>query len=84
MRQAGKHFQAISHLPDNPRKRIYWIVYNSDMIKYVETLIKEIKGQEYLDNNVTVVSKSDPSHDRAKGTIYFDPSLLDLLGNGNV
>ena len=79
----GKHYNAISHLPDNPRKHIYWIVYNSDMIEYVENMIKEIKGEKYLSKNVTVVSKSDSSHNRVNGTVYFDPALLDLIGNGN-
>jgi hypothetical protein len=79
----GKVLQAINSLPNNPRKHIYWIVYNHDMIKYTEDMIAEIKGKEYLSNHVTVVAKTDPSKDRTKGSVYFDPGLLDLLGNGN-
>lgn len=79
----GKVHQAITNLPANPRKRIFWIVYNRDMIKYTEDMIVDIKGREYLEKYVTVVSKNDPSNDRTKGSIYFDPGLLDLLGNGN-
>lgn len=75
--------QAISSLPDNPDKRIFWVVYNSDMVKYTEDLIASIKGSDYLTKHVTVVAKSDPSKDRTKGTLYFDPGLMDLLGNGN-
>lgn len=77
----GKQERAIRGLPENPKKHIYWIVYNSDMIEYTESLIKEIRGIEYM-SNVTVVSKSDPSKERTKGTVYFDPTLMDLMGNG--
>lgn len=76
-----KQAVAIQNLPDNPSKHIYWIVYNRDMIKYVEDLIKDIRGSEYL-KYVTVVSRSDPSKDRTKGSVYFDPTLMDLIGNG--
>jgi len=75
--------RAINSLPDNPDKQIFWVVYNSDMVKYTEDLIASIKGSEYLNKYVTVVAKSDPTKDRTKGTLYFDPGLMDLLGNGN-
>jgi len=78
----GKVYEAICRLPRTPTKRIYWIVYNDDMIEYTKTMISDIKGKEYLDNYVTVVSKTDDSRERSKGAIYFDPGLLDLLGNG--
>lgn len=82
--RSGKILAAyIRSLPTHPAKHIYWIVYNEDMISYVENLIKEIKGLDYFDKYVTVVSKSNPSKDRTTGIVYFDPSLLDLLGNGN-
>lgn len=77
----GKQEAAIRCLPDDPAKHIYWIVYNTDMIKYTEALIEQIKGREYM-QNVTVVSKSDPSKERTTGSVYFDPTLMDLLGNG--
>ena len=79
----GKVYNAIQRLPETPHKHIYWIVYNRDMIKYTEDMIVSIKGQEYLDNYVTVVDKTDPSKDRTTGMVYFDPGLMDLLGNGN-
>lgn len=75
--------RAINNLPECPSKRIFWIVYNQDMIEYTRKMIEEIRGKEYLDNYVTVVAKSDPTRDRTTGSIYFDPGLLDLLGNGN-
>lgn len=77
----GRQEQAIDCLPDSPHKHIYWIVYNDDMIKYTQGLIEQIKGKEYM-TNITVVSKGDPSKDRTNGSIYFDPTLLDLIGNG--
>lgn len=80
-RRMGKQEAAIRNLPESPDKHIYWIVYNKDMIKYVEDLIKDIRGKEYL-SNITVVAKSDPSKERTKGSVYFDPTLMDLIGNG--
>jgi len=80
-RRMGKQEVAIRSLPDNPSKHIYWIVYNRDMVAYTESLIQEIRGPEYM-SYVTVVAKSDPSKDRTKGSIYFDPTLMDLIGNG--
>ena len=52
------------------------------MVKYTEGLIAELRGQEYLDTFVRVVPKNDNSKRRAKGTVYFDPGLYDLIGNG--
>lgn len=78
----GKTIQAIKLLPDNPPKKIYWIVYNQDMVKYTEKLIANIRGSEYLTKYVRVVAKGDSSTRRSKGTVYFDPSLMDLIGNG--
>lgn len=72
---------AIRNLPENPSKHIYWIVYNQDMVKYVENLIESIRGADYL-KHITVVSKNDPSKDRTTGSVYFDPTLMDLIGNG--
>lgn len=83
MQGSVKTVRSILSLPEVPTKRIFWIVYNHDMISYVENLIKELRGEDYLNMYVTVVAKSDPSKDRTKGTVYFDPDLLDLLGNGN-
>lgn len=81
--RSGKMDACIRSLPTSPDKQIYWIVYNEDMVPHTEDLIREIRGQEYFDKYVTVVSKSNPSKERTKGTVYFDPTLLDLLGNGN-
>lgn len=80
-RRMGKQENAIKCLPDNPKKHIYWIVYNQDMVKYTEAMIERIRGIEYM-SNITVVSKSDPSKERTKGSVYFDPTLMDIIGNG--
>lgn len=79
----GKTFRSIKSLPESPSRRIYWIVYNQDMVPYTENLIKEIRGEEYFRKYVTVVAKNDPSKERAKGIVYFDPLLYYHLGNGN-
>jgi hypothetical protein len=79
--RVGKQINAIRSLPDEPSKHIYWIVYNKDMVKYTEALIEQIKGKEYM-TNISVVSKNDSTKDRTKGSIYFDPTLMDLIGNG--
>jgi hypothetical protein len=75
---------AIRSLPEAPVKHIYWIVYNRDMIEYTKSIVSSIRGQDYLDEYVTVVAKGDSTKDRVNGSVYFDPNLLDLLGNGNV
>lgn len=80
-RRTSKQEAAIRSLSANPNKHIYWIVYDRDMIKYTEALIEQIKGKEYM-TNITVVAKGDPTRDRNDGTIYFDPTLMDLLSNG--
>lgn len=77
----GKQEHAILSLPANPDKHIFWIVYNRDMIQHVVDLISELRGKEYL-KHITVVAKGDPSKDRTSGSIYFDPTLFDLIGNG--
>lgn len=82
VRRMGKQERAILSLPEHPAKHIYWIVYNRDMIKYVSDLIETLRGKQFS-SNVTVVAKGDPTKDRTSGSIYFDPTLLDLVGNGN-
>lgn len=80
----GKLEYAIRSLPKEPTKRIYWIVYNQDMVEFTAKRIAEIRGQDYLDKYITVVAKGDPSKERTTGSVYFDPLLYDHLGNGNV
>ena len=73
--------RAILSLPESmDGKPIVWIVYNNDMVKGTMMLIAELRGEEFL-SKIKVVSKMNSS--RYNGRIYFDPVLLDLLGNGN-
>jgi len=76
----GKTVAAIERLPENPDRKIYWVVYNKDMIKYTENLIAEIKGKDYLKQHVKVVSIEKKQG--ANNSIYLDPMLLDHIGNG--
>lgn len=76
----GKTVAAIERLPENPDRKIYWVVYNKDMIKYTENLIAEIRGKDYLKQHVKVVSLEKKQG--ANNSIYLDPMLLDHIGNG--
>jgi hypothetical protein len=76
----GKTVAAINRLPEKPEKKIYWVVYNKDMIKYTENLIAEIRGKSYLKKHVKVVSLE--KKEGANNTIYLDPMLMDHIGNG--
>jgi hypothetical protein len=76
----GKTVAAIERLPEDPDKKIYWVVYNKDMIKYTEKLIAEIRGKDYLKKHVKVVSLEKKQG--ANNSIYLDPMLLDHIGNG--
>lgn len=77
----SKQEQAIRGLPANPSKHIYWIVYNQDMVEYTSKLIEELRGADFS-KHVTVVPKGGSSNKRSTGHVYFDPTLLDLIGNG--
>ena len=77
----GKVESTIRSLPDHPTKHIYWIVYSRDMIDYMTRQIEDIRGTDYM-AHITVVAKGDPSKERTNGLIYFDPTLMDLIGNG--
>jgi len=76
----NRQHKAISSLPDRPKSRILWIVYNDDMVDYTRAMIEEIKGEDYM-KHIKVVSRTHSS--KEPGTVYFDPLLLDHIGNGN-
>lgn len=76
----NRQHKAISSLPDCPKSNILWIVYNDDMVEYTRNMIEEIKGKDYM-KFVKVVSRLHSS--REPGSVYFDPMLLDHIGNGN-
>jgi len=80
-----KTYELINKLPENPEQLITWIVYNKDMIKSAETLISQIRGEEYM-NKVEVVSLGDEDVRKNKNplSVYLDPQLFNYIGNGNV
>lgn len=63
-----------------PEQELTWVVYNANMISYAQMLIIQYRGLEFFDNYVKVVSRDRA--DGAKGTLYFDPSMFLLMGNG--
>lgn len=65
---------------DLPEEDLTWVVYNANMIGYAEMLIISLRGLEYFDKYVKVVSREDGTG--SKGKLYFDPKLFDLIGNG--
>jgi hypothetical protein len=71
-----KVMKAIFSLPEEP---ITWVCYNNDMIGYYENLIREVKGSEFFDKYVKVISISG---EKNNSKLYFDPTLHDLMGNG--
>lgn len=77
MRQQGKTYRAIMSLPEQP---VTWVCYNDDMIPYYQKLIAELRGSEYVDKYVTIISTGARGHmyDR----VHLDPVLHELKGNG--
>lgn len=63
-----------------PEQDLTWVVYNANMISYAQMLIIQYRGLEFFDNYVKVVSRDNV--DGAKGIMYFDPDLFNLIGNG--
>ena len=76
----NRQHRAIASLPNSPKSRILWIVYNDDMVDYTKAMIQEIKGEAYM-KHIKVVSRDHSS--KEPGTVYFDPMLLEHIGNGN-
>ena len=50
------------------------------MISYAQMLIIQYRGLQFFDSYVKVVSRDNV--DGAKGIMYFDPDLFNLIGNG--
>ena len=76
-----KRDRSIKSLPDNPADTITWVVYNEEMAQAIRDRFVEIKGAEYLESHVDVVTRETLDSDSR--WIYFDPYLYDYLGNGN-
>lgn len=76
MSRVAKRHKTIMNLPN---ERITWVCYNEEMIPYYETLIKELRGEEFFNKYVTVVADGQPE---LGSNTYFDRSLYELRGNG--
>ena len=64
-----------------PDEELTWVVYNANMVNYAQMLIIQLRGLEFFDKYVKVVSREDG--DQARGILYFDPKTFELMGNGN-
>lgn len=64
-----------------PEEEVTWVVYNANMIQYAESLIILNRGIEFFQKYVNVISCDDPEV-IVRGSLYLDPSLYDLKGNG--
>lgn len=76
-RYGEKTVEAIRALPE---KELTWVVYNANMVQSAVTLIISIRGIEFFDDYVKVISRE--CSDGARGALYFDPNLFNLIGNG--
>lgn len=73
----GKTVETVLDLPE---ENLTWVVYNANMVGYAEMMIISLRGLEYFDKYVKVVSREESTG--AKGKLYFDPKLFELIGNG--
>jgi len=78
---SDKRDLAILALPDNPHTVINWVVYNGDMIPFVEERIIKLRGKLYFEENVMVISPTTTFE--TNGRVRFDPYFHELLGCGN-
>jgi hypothetical protein len=72
-----KTVEAIMNLPE---QKLTWVVYNANMVQTAVTLIISLRGIEFFDDYVKVISRE--CGDGAQGALYFDPNLFNLVGNG--
>jgi hypothetical protein len=72
-----KTVEAIMNLPE---QKLTWVVYNANMVQSAVTLIISLRGIEFFDDYVKVISRE--CGDGAQGALYFDPNLFNLVGNG--
>ena len=71
--------KTVEMIQNLPEQELTWVVYNSNMISYAAALIIQYRGLEFFDKYVHVLSRDDTN---AKGLIYLDPTLFELIGNG--
>jgi hypothetical protein len=63
-----------------PEEELTWVVYNANMISKAMELIIDLRGHQFYDDYVLVLSRE--CGNGAKGKLYFDPNLFSLIGNG--
>ncbi len=71
---------AVANLPDSPKEPIVWIVYNEDHVEKTKELIDNIKGMGYCEKYCEVLPRQ--SVKKPTKPLYYDPRLLDHIGNG--
>lgn len=72
-----KTVELIQNLPE---MELTWVVYNANMISQAQMLIIALRGVEFFDEYVHVISRECGND--ASGILYFDPNMFKLLGNG--
>ncbi len=77
MRYGEKTVEAILSLPE---KKLTWVVYNANMVQSAVTMIVSLRGIEFFDDYVKVISRE--CGDGAQGALYFDPNIFNYIGNG--
>lgn len=73
--------EMIARLPDAPEAPVTWVVYNDDHIDKTKEHIDSIKGEGYTAAHCNVVSRQSLNRE-TPGSIYYDPRLMDHIGNG--
>jgi hypothetical protein len=77
LRYGEKTVEAILSLPE---KKLTWVVYNANMVQSAMTMIVSLRGIEFFDDYVKVISRE--CGDGAQGALYFDPNIFNYIGNG--
>jgi hypothetical protein len=77
LRYGEKTVEAVLALPE---EELTWVVYNANMVQNAVTLIVSLRGIDFFDDYVKVISRE--CGDGARGALYFDPHVFKLLGNG--
>ena len=63
-----------------PEQELTWVVYNANMVSQAQMLIIALRGLDFFDDYVKVVSRE--CGNGAQGVLYFDPNIFQLIGNG--
>ncbi len=64
-----------------PNEELTWVVYNANMISKTMELIINLRGIKFYDDYVLVLSRE--CGNGARGKLYFDPNIFNLMGNGH-